>query len=128
MTHIPESTYVFLLESWIFSCLTLGTLVADGLPVLPLVIFVGLAVCLLSMTLAMVAIRVGFVRNFNFPLGDAPSIVLSLLQVGFEHAFGLCANFAISFLAVFVFYESTPHTVKIGGWRLGRKASGFEFF
>lgn len=95
-----DSAYVYIIEIWIFALLLLGVLVMDGWPVLPTVVTVGLLVCVLCMSIGLLGITVGFVNNKSFILGDASSIVLSMMQVSMEHAFGLIANFAVFFVAV----------------------------
>lgn len=97
-THVADSAYVYLIESYIFVFLVLGVLTSNNMPIVPTVIFVGLLACLLSMSVGLLGVRLGVVNNTNFALGDPPSMVLSFMQASLEHAFGLVSNFGILLL------------------------------
>lgn len=99
-THVPDSAYVFLAESIIFLLLLIGALNADGMPILPVVVMTGLLLCVGSLGVALLGVKLGVSNNKNVLWGNGASIVLSGLQVGLQHGFGLVANFFLFVLTL----------------------------
>ena len=94
-THIPDSAYVFLIESVIFCLLLLGVLNMDGMPVLPTLVMLGLLLCTINIGCGILGVKTGVVVNPHVLAGNGASIVLSFIQVALQHAFGLVGNLAL---------------------------------
>lgn len=98
---LPESAYVYLIELFIFLTLAIGVFTSDGLPVLPTAVLVAFGVSLLSMIVALLGVRLGYI-NRGLTLGQhPPAVVLNLLQAALHHSFAALLNFAVVSALVF---------------------------